>query len=55
MGLSPDQVGAMSLGQWYAVLTGWNAAHNGDKPSAPTDEEFFAAIEASDRIFNGRS
>lgn len=47
MGLSPDQIGAMSLGQWLAVVSGWNAAHSDrDQVAAPNDEEFEQAVLA---------
>lgn len=37
----PD-VGAMSLGQWTAIVKTWNAAHasEGAPPAPPTVDEF---------------
>lgn len=44
MGLSPQQVDAMSLYQYAAVVDGWNAAHGGDGAGqAPSAEEFALA------------
>lgn len=51
MGLSPGQVGALSLGQWLAVVQGWNKAHSGKETvSAPSDDEFEQAILAARSI-----
>lgn len=40
---APGYLG-FSLGQWLAVIAGWNRAHGGDKPAPPTDEEFDRAM-----------
>lgn len=51
MGLSPGDVGAMSMGQWLAVVQGWNRTH-AEKAAmaAPSDDEFEAAILAARSI-----
>lgn len=44
MGFSPQQVGAMSLYQYAAVVDGWNEAHGSDAAGqAPSAEEFAMA------------
>jgi hypothetical protein len=35
MGLSPDQVGRMSLWQFATVVEGWNAAHRSEEEAPP--------------------
>jgi hypothetical protein len=37
-------VGDLSLGQWSAIVRAWNKSHNGNKPIAPTDDEFDLAV-----------
>ena len=37
----------MSLFQMSAYVAGWNRAQGGDKPTAPTDDEFDALLAAS--------
>lgn len=39
-------VGSLSLGQWSAVVQGWNEAHGG-KRQAPSDEEFDQAMASA--------
>lgn len=42
-----QNVGDLSLGQWSAILTQWNAAHGDGKPAAPSEDEFnLAAMKA---------
>lgn len=44
MGFSPQQVGAMSIHQYAAVVDGWNEAHGSEGAgSAPSAEEFALA------------
>lgn len=43
MGLSPAAVGAMSIGQWAAIVDARQAANGHVAP--PTEDEFKAAIE----------
>lgn len=51
MGLSPSEIRAMSLGEWIAVVSGWNRAHAGKNTvSAPSDDEFFEAVTAARRL-----
>lgn len=40
-------IGSMSLFQLCAYVAGWNKANGGDKPDAPTDDEFDAMLMAS--------
>lgn len=40
MGLTPRNVGAMSLYQFAACVDGWNSAHNPDAVAAPSASEF---------------
>jgi hypothetical protein len=40
MGFTPQQVDAMTLGQFTACIDGWNAAQGGDDVEAPTDDEY---------------
>lgn len=42
MGFTPQQVGEMSLWQFAAVVDGVNRANGGNKPSAPSVDEFEA-------------
>lgn len=37
-------VGRLSLGQWSAMVGGWNKAHGDNKPKPPSDAEFEAAV-----------
>lgn len=48
MGFTPQQVGEMSLWQFTAASVGY-AKGNGaeEKPSAPSDEEFFQYLEGT--------
>ncbi len=41
-----QNVERLSIGQWLAIVEGWNAAH-ADKPRAPSDGEFEAAMAAA--------
>ena len=43
----------MSLGQWIAIVGAHEKAHGGNKPEAPTDEEFETAIIRAREITNG--
>lgn len=40
-------VGALSLGEWSAVVKAWNRAHGDGKPDAPSDDEFDRAVMAA--------
>lgn len=41
-----QNVGDLSFGQWAATAEGWAKAHGGNKPKAPSDAEFDAAMAA---------
>ncbi len=41
-----QNVERLSIGQWLAMVEGWIAAH-ADKPRAPSDDEFEAALSAA--------
>lgn len=42
MGISPAEVGQMSLAQWLAVCAGWEAAHGGsDEPEPMTAADYY--------------
>lgn len=40
-------VGDLSLGQWWAIVTRWNKANGDGKPKAPTEAEFDLATMAA--------
>jgi len=40
MGLSPRQVGAMSLWEFGVCVDAWNRAQGGDAPPAMSDDRF---------------
>ena len=42
MGYTPREVGDMSLWQFAAAIDGVNKANSGNKPQAPTADEFEA-------------
>jgi hypothetical protein len=44
----------MSLGQWVAIANTHTKANGGNKPEAPTDEEFEAAIIRAREITDGK-
>lgn len=46
MGLTPEQVGEMSVWQFAAVVDGWNNAQGGSRPAYPTDDDFDRAMAA---------
>ncbi|WP_165815998.1 hypothetical protein [Kumtagia ephedrae] len=37
-------VGSLSLGQYLAMVRGWNRAHGDNKPKPPSGAEFDAAV-----------
>jgi hypothetical protein len=47
MGLSPDQVGKMSLWQAAVIIEAWNEAHADPQaaPPAMSDDRFFEMME----------
>lgn len=45
--MNVQDVGSLSLGQWMAILRGWNKAHGDNTPQPPTREEFEAAVLGS--------
>lgn len=40
MGFSPQQVGRMTLWQFFACIDGFVTANSPEKPAPPSDEEF---------------
>ena len=48
MGFAPPVVGSMSFWHYAAATSGYVAGHSVAKDKAPTDEEFFTAIGATD-------
>jgi hypothetical protein len=43
-------VGGLSLGQYLAMLRGWNRVNGDNTPRAPTDEEFEEAVARARRL-----
>jgi len=42
-----QNVGDLSLGQWSAIIHGWDEAHGDKKIAPPTEDEFEAAVLAA--------
>lgn len=40
IGISPEEIGRMTLRQFELFVEGWNKAHGGETVQAPTEEEF---------------
>lgn len=40
----------LSLGEWIAIVTGWQRAHGGSTVAAPSDDEFDQAVMAARSI-----
>lgn len=39
-----QDVRSLSIGEWGAICRAWRKAHGGNKPAAPTENEFDDAV-----------